>query len=172
MSQRIGLVLPDPVAEQLRELAAATGDPPATLAAHMLRNSLAIAASDGNVRPLRPAPAPAKRAGGERARWLAPYHTDHSWHREMWGQIVALHGRYPRQLQDVKDGWWTDDAHTEILCALATWRAELDDTGQDPRDELAFHTQLGDYRHTLQQQGGSVTNAWKPGAPPEQWTAA
>jgi hypothetical protein len=37
----------------------------------------------------------------------------------MWGQVVVLHGRYPRQLQDVKNGWWTDDSQTETLCALA-----------------------------------------------------
>jgi hypothetical protein len=39
---------------------------------------------------------------------------------------------------------WTDEFTTETLCALATWRAELDDTGQDPRDELAFKNQLTD----------------------------
>jgi hypothetical protein len=32
---------------------------------------------------------------------------------------------------------WTDESHTETLCALAIWRAEIDDTGQDPREELA-----------------------------------
>jgi hypothetical protein len=172
MSQRIQIALPDPIAHQLRELAGGTGEPLATLAGQMVRNSVALAAKDGNVRALRQAPALVRRTGSERAPWLAPYGGDRVWRQEMWGQVVALHGRYPRHLGDVKDGWWTDEAHTETLCALATWRAELDDAGLDPRDELAFHTHLSDYRHTLRQAGGAVTKEWKPGAPPEEWIAS
>jgi hypothetical protein len=55
--------------------------------------------------------------------------------QQMWGAVVALHGRYPTQLKALKDKWWKDDSQTETLCALAVWRAELDDAGQDPRDE-------------------------------------
>jgi hypothetical protein len=36
----------------------------------------------------------------------------------MWGSIVALHGRYPRALEHLKEGWWEDAAHVETLCAL------------------------------------------------------
>jgi hypothetical protein len=90
----------------------------------------------------------------------------------MWGQIVALHGRYPRTLAHLKDQWWTEEQHTETLCALAVWRSDLDDAGVDPREELAFHAQLADYAQTLRQDGGGVTKAWKPGAPPEKWTRA
>jgi hypothetical protein len=89
----------------------------------------------------------------------------------MWGAIVVLHGRYPRYLQALKDQWWTDEAHTEILCALAAWRAEIDDAGDDPREELAFQAQLTDYSQVLRQQGGGVSKAWKPGAPPDEWIA-
>jgi hypothetical protein len=87
----------------------------------------------------------------------------------MWGQIVALHGRYPRILAYLKDEWWNEEAHVETLCALAVWRSELDDGGVDPREELAFHTQLTDYAEALRHEGGGVTKAWKPGAPPEGW---
>jgi hypothetical protein len=87
----------------------------------------------------------------------------------MWGAIVALHTRYPRLLEAVKDGWWRDDAHTETLCALAVWRQEIDDAGQNPREELAFQRELVEYSHTLRQQGGGVASAWKPGAPPTDW---
>ncbi len=66
----------------------------------------------------------------------------------MWGSIVALHGRYPRHLEHLKDGWWDDEATAETLCALAVWRAEIDQHGRDPREELAFHHQLADYAHT------------------------
>jgi hypothetical protein len=77
----------------------------------------------------------------------------------------------PRQLEALKEEWWTDDSQTETLSALAVWRAELDDTGQDPREELAFQNQLADYAQLLRQQGGGVTKAWKPSVPPEEWIA-
>jgi hypothetical protein len=96
---------------------------------------------------------------------------DPTWRLQMWGAIVALHGRYPRALANLKDDWWTDQQHTEMLCALATWRTELDDAGLDPRDELAFQTQLNDYAHTLQREGGGVTKTWTPGAPPDEWAS-
>ena len=169
MSHRLQVVLPDPVATQLQELAAGVGEPPSTLAGQMVRNGVAEAAKDGKVRALKAAPVLVGRAGGERARWLEPYGGDQSWRQQMWGAIAALHGRYPRHLEALKDGWWTDEAHTETLCALATWRAELDDTGQDPREELAFQSQLTDYSQALRAQGGGVTKAWKPGAAPPEW---
>jgi hypothetical protein len=168
MSQRLQIVLPGPVATQLHELAASAGEPLATLAGQILRNGVAQAAETGKVRALKPT---TNRAGktGERPRWLEPYGGDPAWRQETWGAIVALHGRYPRQLEHLKEGWWTDEAQTETLCALATWRAEIDNNGQDPRVELAFHQQLADYAHTLRQQGGGVSDAWQPGAPPVGW---
>ncbi len=169
MSRPIKIVLPDPVAVQLGELAASADEAPATLAARMVRNGVALAARDGKVRPLRPAPVLVGCKIGECPPWIEPYGGDPEWPSQMWGAIVALHGRYPRALAALKDEWWTDDSHTETLCALAVWRAEIDSTGQDPREELAFQTQLADYSHTLRQEGGGVTKAWRPGAPPEEW---
>jgi hypothetical protein len=169
MSQRRQIVLPDPVDLQLRELAAGADTPPSTLAAQMVQADVAQAAKDGKVRPLRSAPVLLGANGSERAPWLEPYGGDSEWRRQMWGAIVALHGRYPGQLQALNDGWWKDESQTETLCALAVWRAELDDAGQDPRDELAFQNQLADYSQVLRQQGGGVTKAWKPGAPPPEW---
>jgi hypothetical protein len=169
MSRKIQIVLPDPQADQLAELAASAGEPQSTLAAHFVRNGIAQAAKDGKVRQLRQAPVIVV-GGSERACWLEPYGGDPDWRAEMWGAIVALHGRYPRALANLKDEWWTDEQHTETLCALATWRTEIDDTGADPREELAFQTQLNDYAHTLHQEGGGVTKAWKPGAPPDGWS--
>ncbi len=171
MSRRLQVVLPDPVVTQLHELAAGVGEPPSTLAGQMVRVGVAETARDGKVRRLRPARAVVVQKGGERARWLEPYGGDPAWRAEMWGAIVALHGRYPRHLEALNDGWWTDDAHTEVLCALAIWRAEIDDGGEDPREELAFQTQLADYARTLREQGGGVARAWKPGAPPSGWTS-
>jgi hypothetical protein len=169
MSRPMKIVLADPVAAQLGELAAGADQAPATLAAQMVRNGVALAAKDGQVCPIRSGPVLVGRNGGTRPPWLEPYGGDPEWRQQMWGAVVALHGRYPTQLQALKDKWWKDDSQTETLCALAIWRAELDDTGQNPRDELAFQNQLSDYAHTLRQQSGGVTKAWKPGAPPPEW---
>jgi excisionase family DNA binding protein len=103
----------------------------------------------------------------EKAAWYLDVKTS-------WVYEAVRTGRLPchrvgRHWSGPNDKWWTNDAHTETFSALATWRAELDDAGQDPRDELAFQTQLTDYSHTLKQEGGGVTKPWKPGAPPVEW---
>jgi hypothetical protein len=171
MSRQVKIVLPDPAAAQLEELAAAAGEPLATLARRFVREGITAAASDGAVDTHGPLPPQARGTSG-RPPWLEPYGGSRAWRAETWGAIVALHGRYPRQLQHLKHGWWTDHSQTETLSALAAWRAEIDDTGQDPREELAFHAQLADYSHALLQEGGGITTAWKPGAPPDEWTDA
>ncbi len=170
MSRRVQVVLSDPVALQLNELAAGLGEPPSTLAAQIVRDVVVEAANDGKVRRLRSAHAPVRPSGAERPRWLEPYGGDPHWRRAMWGAIVALHGRYPRHLEALKDGWWLDEAHTEVLCALAVWRGEIDDAGEDPREELAFQSQLAEYARILRGLGGGVTKAWRPGAPPSEWS--
>jgi hypothetical protein len=85
------------------------------------------------------------------------------------GGIVTLHGRYPTALASLKNGWWESEAHLETLCALVVWRQLIDDAWRDPREELAFQASLADYSHILRQEGGSVTDAWIPGAPPDGW---
>ena len=169
MSCRVQVVLPDPIACQLRELASNTGDPPSRLAGQLVRNGVADAARSGTVRGLSSAPSLVRRDNRDRARWLEPYGGDDRWSQETWGAIVALHGRYPRQLEALNEGWWTDEGHRETLCALAIWRGEIDDGGDDPREELAFQTQLAHYASSLRQEGGGVTRAWRPGAAPEDW---
>jgi len=170
VSHKIQIVLPDPVVTQLYELADGADQPAATIAGQMVRDGLAATAGDGRGAPGRLAAVPVAAGDGGRARWLEPYGGDPDWRAEMWGAVVALHGRYPKALQALNENWWTDESQTETLCALAVWRAELDDTGQDPREELAFQNQLADYAQILQRQGGGVTKAWKPGAPPTEWT--
>lgn len=169
MSQRLQIVLPDPAAEQLHDLAAASDRPASTLAAQMVQRELTVAAETGTVRPARAAQQRARGGSGKRAAWLEPYGGSATWRAHTWGAIAALHARYPRALAPLKDGWWTDESHLETLCALAAWRAEIDDTGQDPREELAFQTQLTDYAHSLRSEGGGVTRTWTPAAPPDEW---
>ncbi len=170
MSRRRQIVLPDPVDQQLHELAAAADTPPSTLASQLVQAGIAQAVKDGKIRPLRTTPTPTSTRANERPPWLAPYSQDPEWHRQMWGAIAALHGRYPQHLQTLKDKWWTDDSTTETLSALATWRAELDDHGEDPRQELAFQHQLTDYAQYLRQQNPGTTKTWKPGPTPPEWT--
>jgi hypothetical protein len=99
MSRAVKIVLPDPVATQLADLAASADQAPATLSAHMVRNAVALAAKDGKVRPLKPTHVVVGGGGRERPSWLEPYGGDPEWRSQMWGAIVALHGRYPRGTQ-------------------------------------------------------------------------
>lgn len=168
MSQRVQIVVPDVIATQLGELAGAVGEPVATLAARFVRDGVVRAGTDGKLAP--PAGPTTATMTDRRPSWLEPYGGDDQWRRETWGAIVALHGRYPRQLEHLKDGWWNDEATTETLGALAAWRSEIDNAGRDPREEIAFQHQLADYAHVLRQQGGGVSETWIPGAPPPEWT--
>lgn len=172
-SRRYQIVLPGPVAEQLEELALGADEAPSTLAAQLVRGGVAQAVDTGKVRPLNQAPVMTRLAPqAERAHWLEPWGGDAEWRADMWGQIVALHGRYPRALASLKQGWWDEDEHVEALCALAAWRAQLDDAGLDPREELIFRGHLLDYAAQLRQEGGGVARAWKPGPPPGEWAGA
>jgi hypothetical protein len=85
MSQRLQIVLPDPVATQLHELAASAGEPLATLAGQLLRNGVTQAAATGKVSALKPSPSTAGKTG-DRPRWLEPYGGDPAWRQETWGQ--------------------------------------------------------------------------------------
>jgi hypothetical protein len=170
VSRKYQVTVPGPVAEQLEQLAEAAELPPTTLAGQFVRSEVARAVADGKVRPLRELPASSGAASGAgRARWLEPYGGDADWRADMWGQVVALHGRYPKALAWLQDGWWTDAELLEPLCALAVWRTEVDDGGVDAREELAFSLQLRDFSQVLRQAGGGVTKAWKPGPLPQEW---
>jgi hypothetical protein len=53
---------------------------------------------------------------------------------------------------------------------VVIWRKQLDQTGIDPREEISFQNQLTHYSRLLEQQGGSVTQDWKPGIQPDEWS--
>jgi predicted transcriptional regulator len=175
MSRRLKITLPDALATQLDELAANAGEPVARLAGQMVRQGIADADTGEHVPAAHDQPASVvfgtddEDTAEQRASWLEPYGGDREWRSWMWGGIVALHGRYPKALADLKVGWWESEAHVETLCALVVWRQLIDDTCRDPREELSFQVSLADYGHTLRQEGGSVTRAWQPGAPPSGW---
>lgn len=72
------------------------------------------------MRPLRQGtPVTGALPSGGRARWLEPYGGDVDWRAEMWGQLVALHGRYSKALSWLQEDWWEEEALLETLCALA-----------------------------------------------------
>lgn len=155
--------------DRLREIAEADGERPATRASRILRG--AIAESSGRATPpLRRARSSLLTERAERPTWLEPFGGEPSWRRGMWGAIVALHGRYPRALGSLSDGWWADEALTELLCALAVWRAEIDEAGEHPREELSFHRELEQFARELRHQAAGVAKAWVPGAPPDAWS--
>src|ERR1700678_2685130 len=136
MSRRLKITLPDTLASQLDELAANIGEPAARLAGQMVRHGIAEAAASGQVHQprVRPAAVPLgaseEEESGRRAPWLEPYGGDAEWRSWMWGGIVALHGRYPTSLGEMKEGWWKSEAHVETLCALVVWRQWIDDAGR------------------------------------------
>ena len=174
-SRRIKVTLPATVAQQLDRLATRAGEPPAKVAAQMIRQAINDSERD---KPNRHRQAPehtpsehADPAGqDERAPWLEPYGGSHEWRGLTWGAIVGLHARYPHALSALKEGWWRNASHLETLSALATWRQWIDDSGRHPREELAFQAQLADYSHILQQERGSTLDEWQPGAPPIEWS--
>lgn len=165
MSRHLKIVLPDPAAARLADVAAVTGEPPATLAARFLKERLEH--PDPTVRRSRPARTVEPSA--RRPTWLEPNDDQHTWRSDTWAAILALQTRYPEQLAGIQDGWWEHPAQLETLAALAAWRDELDQHGEDPREELLFHAQLVDYAQALCNQARGVAKAWQPGAPPDRW---
>jgi hypothetical protein len=172
MSRRMKITLPDPLMTQLRALAANNGEPVSRVAARMVCDGLADrhAVHGNHENTSTPMVLDDDSDFDRHAPWIEPIMGDPQWKVRMWGSIVALHGRYPRALAHLKDGWWTEASRVETLCALVVWRDWIDQEADDPRYELAFQAQLADYGRELQQEGGGVTRAWRPGAPPDEWT--
>jgi predicted transcriptional regulator len=174
-SRRIKVTLPAAVAQQLDRLAMRAGEPPAKVAAQMIRQAIGNAEYHKHARNRQAREqAPSEHANpaeqDERAPWLEPYGGSHEWRGLTWGAIVGLHARYPDALSALKEGWWRNASQLETLSALAAWRQWIDDAGRDPREELAFQAQLADYSHLLRQERGSTIDEWQPGAPPIEWS--
>jgi hypothetical protein len=165
------ITLADPTVAQLEALAEQRGEPASRVAAQMISAEIADRKDPHRTRTSAETPAPAENPDPDRrAPWIEPFLDYKQWRALMWGSIVALYGRYPRELAHLKTGWWEHASHVETLCALVVWRDWIDLAADDPRHELAFQGQLADYAHALRQEGGSVTSAWKPGAAPDGWT--
>jgi hypothetical protein len=171
MSQRLKITLSDAAMAELKRRAQRAGEPAARIAAQMVSQLAARNPDADSTAASTPAVIEDDLDVDRHAPWIEPVMGDPAWRGRMWGSVVALHGRYPQALAHLKDGWWEDSSHVETLCALVVWRDWIDVAADDPRFELAFQAQLADYGQVLRQEGGSVTSAWKPGAPPAKWVS-
>jgi hypothetical protein len=174
-TRRLKITFPEAVALRLDKLARSAGEPPAKIAADMVRQGIVHAESNGTIQDVRSrrgserGDAPHAEHENRRPPWLEPYGGSHEWRGLMWAAIVGLATRYPGALSSLKDGWWQDAIHLETLSAPAVWRQSIDDKGGDPREEIAFHTQLNRYGASLREVGVPLGPRWAPGAPPVDW---
>jgi hypothetical protein len=162
--------LPDPAHATLEQRAQEAGEPLASTASGLLRAVL----QDGETKPARPVrnprPGPRSRPGSPvpGAPWIAS-DEDPDWHKNTWGAIVALHRRYPRVLAKLEHDWHEYPERAETLAALAIWRANIDTSAEDPREELAFHNALQQLARTLDQTPG-IGRPFKAGRTmPVEW---
>jgi hypothetical protein len=146
--------LPDPAHAALQQRAQQAGEPLASTASGLLRTVLkdSETATSRRVR-LRTRPTAPPQTVGTGAPWIAS-DDDPAWHQNMWGAIVALHERYPRALAKLEHDWYEHPERVETLAALATWRANIDSSAEDPREELAFHNALQQHTRLLDQTPG------------------
>jgi hypothetical protein len=169
MSYRMKITLSDTAMAELERRAGDAGEPVARVAARIVAAQITENGSATSGISTASTFEETEADLDRHAPWIEPIMGDPAWRKQMWGSIVALHGRYPHALAHLKDKWWDDASHVETLCALVVWRDWIDQFADDPRHELAFHAQLADYGHALRQEGGSLTSAWMPGAPPDGW---
>jgi hypothetical protein len=102
------------------------------------------------------------------APWIAP-EDDPDWHKNTWGEIVALHERYPRTLARLEYDWYEHPERVETLAALAVWRATIDASSEDPREELAFHNAIHQLARTLDHAPGGARRFNSEAMMPAEW---
>jgi hypothetical protein len=163
MSKRLKITLPDPICEQLSDMAESSGEPISRVAAQMVRNRVSAERDD-------PAPSPLRRiTSRRRPNWLEPSSDYGSWRASMWAAIEALYERYPKALGDLVDHWWENESCVETLCALATWRRSIDEAGHNPQEELEFQARLAECGEAFQRAATPGTRTWTPGRRPANW---
>jgi hypothetical protein len=162
-NRRIKITLPAILADKLAHRA---GEPPAKVAAQIIRQAIDNDHPSPSTRDNDTRSDDERGYDDNRAPWLELYGGSREWRGLTW---VGLHACYPHVLSSLKDDWWHNATHLETLSALAYWHQWIDDAGRDPREEVAFQIQLADYGRVLRQEGGGVADAWELGAPPIDW---
>jgi hypothetical protein len=165
--KRITIRLPDPTITLLQKHASKQGEPAATLAANLLQTSLQQPPPQPPPPPATQDP-PAQPSAPQPPPWI-PNNQDPNWHQTTWNAITALHQRYPRALRRLEADWHQHPERTETLAALATWRTRIDQTAQDPREELAFHHALQQLQTTLEHTPSSKPRHQAGTSMPAQW---
>lgn len=163
---RVAITLDEHALAALRRRAQANQEPASRTAARLVRDGLLSDQAppvDGQQPPAPGRPQPSTPA------WIEPPDQREQWRHALWAAVCALQERYPTSLTALPADWWSDRALTEILAALAAWRAQLDNGNQDdPRAQLLFHDRL-----ELLQQRLTHTDATAPrfngGPPPAEW---
>jgi hypothetical protein len=90
----------------LEALAEQRGEPASRVAAQMIATELEDKKDLHRARTSAAASAPTENTDPDRrAPWIEPFLDYKQWRAPMWGSIVALYGRYPRELVHLKDGW-------------------------------------------------------------------
>src|ERR1700722_5134422 len=131
MDRRVRITLPEPLVRVLERMADEADEPVARIAAQLVRDQLDQLGADGRRVPAKRRAIPDSRPS-ERPPWLEPYGGDPNWRRQMWGEMVALCGRYPAQLRGLQEGWWNDAAHLEHVGALLGWLHFPNDAAPGP----------------------------------------
>jgi hypothetical protein len=171
MSHRLQVTVPDDVADELDRRGEIGGQPASRVAAQLILAGLGGGAS----RTSAPAPGQRLAAGRHvepvRPPWLEPSDPVKArwWRSELWGSVLALRARYPRELGSLEARWWRKPARVEQLAALAAWRSQIDQDCLDPREEFIFQAQLADFQRVLEQTPGVGADVFQPGAPPPEW---
>jgi hypothetical protein len=174
MSYRLQVTIADEIADELDRRAQTAGQPASRVAATLINLALNsdthIGRRNGSTAgPVSATRLSASRASAQPPSWIEPIARDDRrvWRSELWGAVLALCARYPKELQRLEASWWRDRARIEQLAALDAWRFAIDQTGTDPREELAFHHQLADLRYVLEHTPGVGADTFTP--PPHEW---
>jgi hypothetical protein len=169
MSYHLQVTVPDDLADELERRGRVAGQPASRVAAQLL--VLALNGDAGHRQ--RPAVREDRDVGRHVQQpapaWLVPPEPGERqlWRSQLWAAVLALHRRYAAALANLPGDWWRDAALTEVLGALVAWRSTIDVCGSDPREELAFHTQLIAFGRLLDERPGG--DVFRESAPPPAW---
>jgi hypothetical protein len=170
VSYRLQVTVPDDLADELDRRGRVGGQPASRVAAQLLVLAVSGGIDHRQKTPRRDDHDEGRHVVHRPPAWLVPPNRGERepWRRELWTAVLALHHRYEDALSNLPADWWRDPALTEALGALVTWRSIIDVHGSDPREELAFHTQLIAFGRLLDQSpcGGGV---FGESVPPAEW---
>jgi hypothetical protein len=172
MTQRLKITLTDAAMDELRSIAARDGVPVSRIAAERVSQPPSNNEPDRDTTLLPTQITDDDFVTDNHAPWIEPIMGDEAWRRRMWASIVALYGRYPHALATSEmDGGTSHPISRRSALSLSgatgsTLLLMTHDTSWPSRPSSPITA------FSSGQEGGSVTNAWTPGAPPIEWFSA